>query len=361
MGTDEFMDLCRRMKAEPVIPVSLGYGLQNALDWLEYCNGSIATKWGKLRAKNGHPNPYNVKYWEIDNETWGMGAKKYAGKVKEYSKALRAKDPTIKIIACGGCSYDNDKNRTLGWNQTLIDEAATDFDYLSIHYYNGIEVPRDYVDDPRRYENYIRDELAPMIAKSKNPKMLVYCSEWGMMTSGWPSGLYTGGILNGFERLNGLLTMSCPAVWLQKVSKEKPSPRWGSCSIIFDHATSFGAPMHEVLVLWRDVFQPKRLAVLGPEEPLNVVAATSLDGKTVTFKAVNTGPEAVAVTVVIDGSQKIKSAEMQLIAPGSTGAKNTLTKPDTIKAAPAPVAVKGKTLKFTLPAVSVGAVTVRLQ
>jgi hypothetical protein len=118
--------------------------------------------------------------------------------------------------------------------------------------------------------------------------------------------------------------------------------------------------MHEVLVLWRDVFQPKRLAVLGPEEPLNVVAATSLDGKTVTFKAVNTGTEAVAVTVEIDESQKIESAEMQLIAPGSTNAQNTLTTPDTVKAAPAPVTVTGKTLEFTMPAVSVGAVTVFL-
>ena len=361
MGTDEFMDLCRRMKAEPIIPVSLGYGLQNALDWLEYCNGSVETKWGKRRAENGHPKPYNVKYWEIDNETWGMGAKKYAEHVKTFSKALRAKDPSIKIIACGGYGYDDGKGGSNGWNQDLIDAAATDFDYLSIHYYNGIAYDQDFVDDPTRYENYIRDELGPMIAKSKNPKMLIYCSEYGMMNRGWRSGLYTGGILNGFERLNGLLTMACPAVWLQKVSKDKPNPRWGSCSIIFDHTTVFGAPMHVVLVLWRDVYQPKRLAVKGPAKPLNVVAATSLDGKTVTFKAVNTGKDAVTATVTLDGRVKIKTATMQQIAPGSTGAKNTLKNPNTIKPEDAPVAVKGKTLKFTLPALAVGAVTVTLR
>jgi alpha-N-arabinofuranosidase len=361
MGTDEFMDLCRRVKAEPIIPVSLGYGLQNALDWLEYCNGSIETKWGKRRAENGHPKPYNVKYWEIDNETWGMGAKKYAEHVKTFSKALRAKDPSIKIIACGGYGYDDGMGGSIGWNLDLIYAAATDFDYLSIHYYNGIAYNQDFVDDPTRYEKYIRDELGPMIAKSKNPKMLIYCSEYGMMNRGWRSGLYTGGILNGFERLNGLLTMACPAVWLQKVSKDKPNPRWGSCSIIFDHTTVFGAPMHVVLVLWRDVYQPKRLAVIGPAKPLNVVAATSLDGKTVTFKAVNTGKDAVTATVTLDGRVKIKTATMQQIAPGSTGAKNTLKNPNTIKPESAPVAVKGKTLKFTLPALAVGAVTVTLR
>jgi len=361
MGTDEFIDLCRRVKAEPVIVVNISRGLDEALDWLEYCNGSVDTKWGKLRAENGHPEPYNVKYWEIDNEQWGMGAKKYSEFVKKFSPALRAKDPTIKIIACGACAYDDDKTRTLGWNQTLIDEAATYFDYLSIHYYNGISIPADFRGDPTRYETYIRDEIAPMIAKSKNPKMLVYCSEWGMMNSGWSSGLYTGGILNGFERLNGLLTMSCPAVWLQRVSSERPSPRWASCSIAFDHANSFGAPMHVVLKLWRESYQPKRLPVQGPDKPLNVIAATSRDGKTVTFKAVNTGSDAVDVNVEINGSRKIANAAMQLIAPGSEGARNTLEKPDTVKPTSAKVTVDGKALQFTMPALSVGVVTVEMK
>jgi alpha-N-arabinofuranosidase len=361
MGTDEFIDLCRRVKAEPIIVVNLSRGVDEALDWLEYCNGSVETKWGKVRADNGHSEPYNVKYWEVDNETWGMGAKPYAEFVKKFSAALRAKDPTIKIIACGGCAYDNDKTRTLGWNQTLIDEAATDFDYLSIHYYNGISVPADFVGDPTRYETYIRDEIGPMIAKSKNPKMLVYCSEWGMMNAGWSSGLYTGGILNGFERLNGLLTMSCPAVWLQRVSPERPNPRWGSCSIIFDHETSYGAPMHVVLKLWRESYQPKRLAVQGPKKPLNVTAAMSQDGKTVTFKAVNTGRGAVDVNVVLGGSRKIGNAAMQVIAPGSEGTRNTLDEPEAIKPAAARMTVKGKTLQFTMPALSVGVVTVKLQ
>ena len=155
--------------------------------------------------------------------------------------------------------------------------------------------------------------------------------------------------------------MSCPAVWLQKVSKEKPNPRWGSCSIIFDHATAFGAPMHVVLKLWRESYQPKRLTVQGPKTPLNVVAAMSEDGKTVTFKAVNTGSDAVDVNVEIDGSRKIGSASMQLIAPGSEGARNTLDEPEAIKPSTAKVTVKGKTLQFTMPALSVGVVTVKMK
>lgn len=86
LGTDEFIALCRKVGAEPLFVITLGFGefprsypnvtadelLQDALDWMEYCNGPADSKWGKVRATNGHPEPYNVKYWELDNEVWGI-------------------------------------------------------------------------------------------------------------------------------------------------------------------------------------------------------------------------------------------------------------------------------------------------
>ena len=76
-GTDEFIRFCREIDTEPVIVVSVGFDrpesereqiLQNACDWVAYCNEPATGKWGSVRAANGHPEPYNVKYWEIDNE-----------------------------------------------------------------------------------------------------------------------------------------------------------------------------------------------------------------------------------------------------------------------------------------------------
>jgi len=88
-GTDEFLQFCERIGAEPQIVVPIGYHnyagyspdkngqedwLQKALQWMDYCNAdSAANEWGRLRAQNGHPEPYNVKYWEIDNEVWKVG------------------------------------------------------------------------------------------------------------------------------------------------------------------------------------------------------------------------------------------------------------------------------------------------
>ena len=42
--------------------------MQDARDWVEYCNGNTSTIWGALRAARGHPEPYNVKIWYLGNE-----------------------------------------------------------------------------------------------------------------------------------------------------------------------------------------------------------------------------------------------------------------------------------------------------
>lgn len=78
-------------------------GVECARQWVEYCNGDVSTPMGALRAKNGHPEPYRVKYWEMDNETFRWFTKEaYAETVIKYSKAMKSADPDIQI---GLCSY----------------------------------------------------------------------------------------------------------------------------------------------------------------------------------------------------------------------------------------------------------------
>ncbi|MEM0313840.1 MAG: alpha-N-arabinofuranosidase, partial [Candidatus Bathyarchaeia archaeon] len=67
-GTDEFIEYCRLVGAQPYITVNLGTGtLDEALHWLEYCNLDTPTKYAILRKKNGHAEPYKVRYWGIGN------------------------------------------------------------------------------------------------------------------------------------------------------------------------------------------------------------------------------------------------------------------------------------------------------
>ena len=65
-GTDEFMSWCGSVGAEPYLCLNMGTGsLEDALAWLEYCNGDKDTHYANLRRKNGHEKPYGVKYWAL--------------------------------------------------------------------------------------------------------------------------------------------------------------------------------------------------------------------------------------------------------------------------------------------------------
>jgi alpha-L-arabinofuranosidase len=360
-GTDEFMELCRRVGAQPVIAINMTRGVDEALDWIEYCNGAANTRWGKVRADNGHPQPYGVKYWEVDNETWGMGPEKYADVVKKFAPAMKAKDPSILIAACGSYGYDDGKGSSDGWNNRLLAAAAANIDLLSIHYYNGICYGQDHVEDPRRFEAFIRDEIGPMIRASANPKMRVYCSEWGQMNIEWRSGLYAAGLLNGFERLGAdLLPMSCPAVWLQLVgARGVQHPRWGSSHILFDQRQWFPAPTYVVQKLWREHFGPKILRVIGPNWPLNVVASSSADKQTIFFKVVNTESKPADLELKIAGEFAIGAASLQIIAPGDLKMRNWLDTPAVVAPVAGQAVLTAQGAQFTVPAQAVAALMLK--
>lgn len=107
-GTDEFMAWCKAVNAEPYLCLNFGTGtLDEAMAWLEYCNGTKDTYYANLRRRNGHPEPYNVKYWALGNEMWGpwqinqMTQEAYAERALQWAKALKLLDPSIQLVLCG--------------------------------------------------------------------------------------------------------------------------------------------------------------------------------------------------------------------------------------------------------------------
>ena len=151
-GTDEFIAFCRAVGCEPMICLNAGSGtVTEAAQWLEYCNGSVDTPMGRLRATNGHPEPYNVKHWEVGNELWGKWqyrwttAEGYVDRYRQFVKALRNEssglpevDPDITIYACGAPVMWG-KN----WNDTLIAGASDILRVTTDHPLVGGPVPAD--------------------------------------------------------------------------------------------------------------------------------------------------------------------------------------------------------------------------
>jgi alpha-L-arabinofuranosidase len=155
VGIDEFVQLCKHVGAEPLICVRwTGKRPEDAAAEVEYCNGSAETHWGALRAKNGHPKPYGVRYWQIGNE---VDVPEYNATVRSFAAAMRQADPSIKLIS----SFPT---------ESLLAAAGTAFDYLAPHHYE--------IDDLVR-ENQSLKNLQSWIARAGGGKDIrVAVTEW---------------------------------------------------------------------------------------------------------------------------------------------------------------------------------------
>ncbi|RYZ43850.1 MAG: alpha-N-arabinofuranosidase, partial [Sphingobacteriales bacterium] len=108
VGTDEFLKFAKAVNTEPYICVNMGTGtIDDARNWVEYCNAPAGLYYSDLRAKNGHPEPYKVKYWGLGNEVdgpWQMEHKtawEYGRVATESAKMMKWIDPSLELAACG--------------------------------------------------------------------------------------------------------------------------------------------------------------------------------------------------------------------------------------------------------------------
>lgn len=187
-GTDEFIAYCRKLGAEPYICVNMGTGtMQEAADWVEYCNATTDTYWANLRKKNGHAQPYAVKYWALGNEVYGSwqaghkDANDYAADALEFAKMMRWVDPSIKLIACGGPTVD--------WNMTVLEKLMDIVDYISLHHYGGsLDNAKEFA-DARDFERQIRvldAEITTATVRSRRKeRVAIAVDEWNIWFRSW--------------------------------------------------------------------------------------------------------------------------------------------------------------------------------
>jgi alpha-N-arabinofuranosidase len=166
------------------------------------------------------------------------------------------------------------------------------------------------------------------------------------------TGLYAGGLLNAYERQGRKFTLGGPALFLRHLS----AGAWDNAFINFDHTGWFPAPNYVVMKLWWDNFAPKFLPMDGEAQGCNAVAIRSEDDRTVVVKAVNPTAEAKSVEVDLNGAIAPKTASLQVVAPGSLPALNTLAVPTAVRVEAGAVQLAGHRVRFELPAYSVAAV-----
>ncbi len=142
-GTDEFLRYCERLGVEPYICINAGLGtVDEARQWVEYCNEPRRTYWADQRRKNGREKPWGVRYWGLGNEIdgpWQLGQKnadEYAKFALEAAKAMRRADNSIKLIASGSSNFGAAAD-WIGWNRTVLERLKNEIDYISLHTYIG--------------------------------------------------------------------------------------------------------------------------------------------------------------------------------------------------------------------------------
>lgn len=349
-GTEEFLGLCRKLNAEPLItlacPSTNDEQVQYAMDWVHYLNDPPTTEWGRLRASNGHPDPYGVKFFQIDNEPMNNGftAEQYAEIVNVYGSRLRSIAPNAQIVACG-----QKRSNDMDWSEKVIDIAGNNFDVLGCHNYEY--EPENFETGLRRIRDYLT-KLRDYVRASKHPNIEIGVLEWSLQhTYDWRAGLHAAGSLMLYEELSPGLTMTCPALLMRNTTDD---PKWTS-SIYHDHVSWFPGGSYLVEKLFREHYAEHYLASATgafhdvpdrrilfdkisttiPSEwmdgSVEAVATGSTDGRRIVIKAVNYGAERNSLLVRLQGNSIPDKAIVKLhtITAGLTDSAS-LERPDAI-------------------------------
>lgn len=305
-GTDEFLELCKQLDSDPLIVLpavsTKPEEVEYAMNWVHYLIDPATTTWGKMRAANGHPQPYVIPYFQVDNEPMNhdLTPDQYAEIVNVYGSRLRKIAPDSKIVACG-----QKRSNDLNWSQTVIDIAGDNFDILGCHNYEY--EPENFQSGAQRISDYLV-KLDHFIQNSAHPNIKIAVLEWSLCRSyDWRAGLHAAGSLIAYERLSPSINMTCPALLMRNTTD---NPEWRAF-IYHDHVSWFPGSGYVVEKLFRDHYAEIQLAStsgtfkdiekrntffdeipqMKPEHwtpgTIDAIATKTKDGKRIVIKAVN--------------------------------------------------------------------------
>lgn len=232
IGYHEYLQLSEDIGAEPLFVVNVGLAhndyqpvndldgyIQDALDAIEYANGDVSTTYGAMRAANGHPKPFNLKYIEIGNENYHGNS--YGERYAKFYNAIKAKDRSIQCIGNVAAWGTDTPAWTFSYPVDIIDE----------HYYRS---PQWFIEQYRKYDSYSRT----------GPK--VYVGEYAVTSEcglgNQIAALGEAVYMCGMEKNSDIVTMNSYAPIFVNTNDRK----WNPDMIVFDASVSYGTPSYHV-------------------------------------------------------------------------------------------------------------------
>ncbi|MBO4826583.1 MAG: carbohydrate binding domain-containing protein [Prevotella sp.] len=366
LGFYEFFLLAEHIGAEPLPIVSCGLAcqfqnrdedaatvhvavkdlepyIQDALDLIEFANGPADSKWGKLRAEMGHPEPFNLKFIGVGNEQWGP---LYPERLEPFLKAIRAKYPKIKVVGTSGPSPDDNdgKQFSYGWEQMRRLKA----DLVDEHYYRDQQW---FMQNVTRYDNYSR----------KGPK--VFAGEYACHTKGdhqaTPTGMNTfeaslceAAFMTGLERNADLVHMATYAPLFSHVE----GWQWRPDLIWMDNLSTVRTPNYYVQQLYGQNAGTNVLSLTEGGKPVTgqdglcASAVYDKDAGKYIVKIVNTGNADQTINLTFKGIKTLPAGTVTTLHADRLNDVNTIDKKNTVVPRTATVEANGNTLTVTVPA-----------
>lgn len=344
VGTDELMTLCDLLGVEPYLCINTGYGsAREGAELVEYCNGAVATPMGAMRAANGHPQPYKVKYWNVGNEMYGywqmgyMAPEHYMIKHNLFAKAMRKADPSIALIAIGAmpdemtidqCAYyiDPHTRQIVGktvvdfgspndWTYRLLKDCWGNFDIISEHCYGdahrfdlqmGKILPEDVkesvLDSCRRAPNRIRlkreywEQYKKAFPALNDGNIKVSIDEWGFRNArGLKQTLGIAMTLHELFRNTDFITMAAFTMGMSWIDYNRTESTYSNAGLLFRmYSQHFG---DVPVAVSGNAPQPAPKWPVGGDQPqvnagsatfpLDIAAALKEGGKVLTVAVVN--------------------------------------------------------------------------
>ena len=339
---------CQFNSAE-VVPVNeLEPYVQDALDLIEFANGSVDTKWGRLRAEMGHPEPFNMKYIGVGNEQWGP---QYFERYAIFEKAIMEKYPDINIISTTGPFPDDPffkyaENELQKYKAPIVDE----------HYYRA---PQWFFDNATRYDNYDRNSYK-IFAGEYAAQSVEVCSPDN--TNNWQCALSEAAFMTGLERNADVVYMCSYAPLFAHVE----GWQWRPDLIWFDNLNSLATPNYYVQQLFgvnsgTDLLSTKLKGndVTG-QGGLFASSVWDAEANEVIIKVVNNNKEIKSTTLELNSVKRFLSkAEMTVLASTDLDVVNTLANPNNIVPETKEIKVSGKQIKLDLDPYSFSVIRVK--
>lgn len=340
---------CQFNTAEVVPTEQLDPYIQDALDLIEFANGDVNSKWGKIRAEMGHPAPFNLKLLGVGNEQWG---EQYIERYKLFAKAIKEKYPAVKLVSSVGPNPDGALFDYL--NPTL---RALKADILDEHYYRA---PDWFLKNARRYDNYDRN----------GPR--IFAGEYAAHSKGiasneninnWQSALSEAAFMTGLERNADVVHMASYA----PLFAHAEGWQWTPDLIWFNNLKSYGTPNYYVQKLFsvnkgtHVVPLTRNNETVAGQDSLYANACIDSANKEVIIKIANTGAVAQNSVFTIEGVKKLAAtATVDILKGDDLQQANSFAQPAIISPQRLTIQLKGKKVAFTLAPYSFQVIKVKM-